>query len=400
MPSYSYRALSEGGQAVSGVLTAENYQVALRQLEEKALYPVRVTEGLEQRGVSLRGGGRVSSKHLTVFFGQLADLLRAGVPLLRALDVLGRQASHGGLTRIVREMREDVAGGHSLGDAMAKHPRAFTELQASMVRAGEQGGFLEDVLARIATFLEKQDELRNKVIGSMIYPCLLVTVGAGVVLLIMLLVVPKIRGHLRPETFNALTHVVFAATDVVTEHYVLLGLGAIVGVMALTAVARTKAGRNIVESVQLRAPMFGRIYTMMAVCRFCRILGTLLHNGVPILQALRISKDSAGNRLLGQVIADSADSVKKGAALSHPLGASGLFPLDIVDMIAVAEEGNNLEKVLVQIADTNEARTARQIDLAVRVLEPVLLVFMGMVVFAIMMALLIPMLTMGSAAMK
>jgi general secretion pathway protein F/type IV pilus assembly protein PilC len=146
--------------------------------------------------------------------------------------------------------------------------------------------------------------------------------------------------------------------------------------------------------------MFGRIYTMMAVCRFCRILGTLLHNGVPILQALRISKDSAGNRLLGQVIADSADSVKKGAALSHPLGASGLFPLDIVDMIAVAEEGNNLEKVLVQIADTNEARTARQIDLAVRVLEPVLLVFMGMVVFAIMMALLIPMLTMGSAAMK
>jgi general secretion pathway protein F/type IV pilus assembly protein PilC len=395
MPSYTYKAVSDSGQAVSGVLTAENYQVALRQLEEKSLYPVKVAEGIEESKVPF-AGRRVKGKHLTTFYGQLADLLGAGVPMLRALDVLSRQESHGALTQIIKELREDVAGGSSLGDAMAKHPRAFTELNASMVRAGEEGGFLEDVLHRIAVFSEKQDELRNKIVGSLIYPCILVTVGSLVVFLIMFVVVPKIREHLRPETFNALTHVVFWCTDTLRNHYLM-----ILGVVGLVIVGfilfkRTEKGSLAMERFKLRAPLLGRIYTMMAICRFCRILGTMLNNGVPILQALRISKDSAGNTILADVIADSAESVKKGASLSQPLGECEFFPLDIVDMIAVAEESNNLETVLVQIADTNEARTARQIDLAVRILEPVLLVIMAMIVFVILMALLLPLLTMGT----
>jgi general secretion pathway protein F len=395
MPSYSYKAVSDSGQAVSGVLTAENYQVALRQLEEKSLYPVKVAEGIEKSKVPF-AGRRVKSKHLTTFYGQLADLLGAGVPMLRALDVLSRQESHGALTQIIRELREDVAGGASLGDAMAKHPRAFTELNASMVRAGEEGGFLEDVLHRIAVFSEKQDELRNKIVGSLIYPCILVTVGSLVVFLIMFVVVPKIREHLRPETFNVLTHVVFWCTDTLKNHYlVILGVVGLV-IVGFILFKRTEKGSLAMERFKLRAPLLGKIYTMMAICRFCRILGTMLNNGVPILQALRISKDSAGNTILADVIADSAESVKKGASLSQPLGECDLFPLDIVDMIAVAEESNNLETVLVQIADTNEARTARQIDLAVRILEPVLLVIMAMIVFVILMALLLPLLTMGT----
>jgi general secretion pathway protein F/type IV pilus assembly protein PilC len=396
MPSYTYKAVSDSGKSITGVLTAENYQVALRMLEEQALFPVKVAEGIHEQRFGLGGRRRIKMQHLTTFYGQLADLLRAGVPMLRSLDVLSRQGGQGGLAQIVKETREDVAGGMTLGDAMAKHPRAFSNLNASMVRAGEQGGFLEDVLQRIAIFTEKQDELRNKVVGAMIYPTILVCVGSTVVTLLMVFVVPKLRVYLRPETLNPLSVAVFWVCDMLRDHYVALTLGAMAIVVAFSAWRKTKSGQLVFERFKLRAPLFGKIFTMVAICRFCRILGTMLHNGVPILQALRISKDSAGNEILARVIEEAGDSVKKGAALSDPLGSCGLFPPAVVDMIAVAEESNTLETVLVQIADTNEARTARSIDLGVRILEPILLVMMAMVVFCIAVALLLPILTLGT----
>lgn len=396
MPSYTYKAVSAEGEPVSGVLTAENYQVALRQLEEKTLYPVKVTEGIDQGGGSL-GRRRVSNSQLTIFYGQLADLLKAGVPMLRSLDVLGRMGKkNSGLSQVVRELREDVAGGTSLGDALGKHPRVFPPLQASMVRAGEQGGFLEEVLERIALFAEKQDELRNKVVGSLIYPCILVTAGVGVLTLIMFVVVPKIREFLPEASLNVLSHIVFGITDFLQAHWPLLLIGLIAAIATFTALLRMESFKRQFELFKLRAPVLGRVFTMVAICRFARILGTMLRNGVPILQALRIAKDSAGNEILAEVISDAADSVRKGASLSEPLGQSGLFPPDVVDMLAVAEEGNNLEHVLIQVAETNEKRTERQVDLAVRVMEPLLLVAMAASVFVILMALLLPMLTMGS----
>ncbi len=397
MPSFTYRAVSDSGKPVTGVLTAENYQVALRQLDEQALFPIRVSEGIEESKRTLLGGRRVKMRHLTTFYSQLGDLLGAGVPMLRSLDVLAGQGSQGTLANVVKELREDVAGGMSLGDAMAKHPRVFSSLHAAMVRAGEQGGFLEEVLHRIAIFSEKQDELQNKVIGALIYPSILVFVGGAVVVLLMFIVVPKIRQYLRPETFNALTVAVFWLCDMLQNHYVMIILATLAILVGASSVLKTEWGQRVFERFKLRAPVLGGVMTMVAICRFCRILGTMLHNGVPILQALRISKDSAGNAILADLIEEAGDSVRKGAALSAPLGESGLFPPVVVDMIAVAEESNNLETVLVQIADTNEARTARQIDLAVRVLEPVLLAVMAGVVFCIAMALLLPILTMGSS---
>ena len=389
--------MDNSGQAVTGVMTAENYQVALRMLDEKSLYPVKVTEGIDEGGLSLGGRRRVKGRHLTTFYSQLADLLGAGVPMLRALDVIGRQGSAGSLSTVVKELREDVAGGMSLGDAMAKHPTVFQSLHASMVNAGEQGGFLEDVLRRIAIFSEKQDELKNKVIGALIYPCILVTVGCLIISLIMLVVVPQIREFLRPETFNPLTIAVFWACDTLKESYLKIIIVLAIIFVVISSLLKTEKGSRAFAIFKLKAPLLGRIWTMVAICRFCRILGTLLHNGVPILQSLKISKDSAGNLILAEVIEEAGDSVRKGAALSAPLGESGLFPPVVVDMIAVAEESNNLETVLVQVADTNEARTARQIDLAVRILEPILLAIMAVMVFCIAMALLLPILTMGTA---
>jgi len=394
MPSFTYVARNAEGKTISGVLTAENQQQVLRTLDEQMLFPVEVREGGKAKAL---GGGKkkVSPKRIAVVYSQFADLLRAGVPALRALDVLHRQNSNAVLKEVLKEVREDLSSGQTLADAMTKHPNAFSPLHVSMIRAGEKGGFLEDVLQRIAVFTERQNELRNKLIGSLMYPAILLSVGLTVVIFLLVSVVPKVRGFLRGE-LPKMTQVVFALCDFLKE-YGLLALGGVfVVLMLIAAVLRSERGRMLFDRFQLKAPLLGSIITLVAICRFCRILGTLLHNGVPILQSLKIARDSAGNRLLANLIDEATESVRKGAALAMPLSKSDLFPLDIIDMIAVGEESNNLENVLITIADSYEARTARSIDLAMRLLEPILLVGMAGIVAIIAVALLLPILTMSS----
>ena len=397
MATYTYTARNVDGKTVTGVLTADSQQHVLRTLDEQSLFPVEVREGGKAQG-GLGGKKRkVKPAKVAVIYSQFADLLRAGVPALRSLDVLHKQTSNPVLKEILAEVRADVASGDTLADALEKHPNAFSPLHVSMIRAGEKGGFLEDVLTRIAIFTERQNELRNKLIGSMMYPAILMTVGGGIVVFLLVVVVPKVRSFLRGD-LPFMTQIVFAACDFLQEHGAAVAGVAVVVILSLVAVLRSQAGRQALERFQLKAPRMGKIVTLVAICRFCRILGTLLHNGVPILQSLKIARDSAGNRLLMEVIEDATESVRKGASLAAPLGKSNLFPLDIVDMIAVGEESNNLEHVLVTIADSYEARTARQIDLMVRLLEPLLLVGMAGIVAVIAVALLLPILSMSSGA--
>lgn len=399
MPSFTYTARNAEGLTISGVVAADSEQQALRSLDEQALFPVEIREG----GMAARsvGGGRkkVSPTNAAVFYSQFADLLRAGVPALRSLDVLHKQTSNAVLKEVLREVREDLSSGQTLGDAMDKHPNAFSPLHVAMIRAGEKGGFLEEVLARIAIFTERQNELRSKVIGSMVYPLILMSVGTAIVVFLLLVVVPKIRDFLRGD-LPLLTRIVFAACDILKAHGAwIAGIGVVV-VIVTVSLFRSEAGRARLDRFQNKIPVLGNLTKLVGICRFCRILGTLLRNGVPILQSLKISRDSAGNTLLIAVIEDATESVRKGASLSAPLGKSGLFPLDIVDMIAVGEESNNLENVLVTIADSYEKRTSQKIDLAVRMLEPLLLVIMAGVVAVIAIALLLPILTMSAGGIK
>ena len=400
MPTFTYRAIGEDGKPVEGTLTADNQQAVLRMLDEDSLFPVSVSEGgLAARGI---GGGRkkVKLRQVIAFYSQMADLLRAGVPLLRALDTLGKLTNNPVLTEVLKEVREDISGGITLAEALHKHPNAFSPLHVSMIRAGESGGFLEDVLQRLAVFSEQQDELRNKLLGSLIYPCVLVFAGGSVVTFLMVFVVPKFREFLREEHFNILTKIVFGTSDFLRVYYLLVALGLAAVLAAVWGIRQTESGRRAMAKLQLKAPAYGEIYTMVSVCRFCRILGTLLHNGVPILQSLKISKDSAGNSILAEEIEKATESVKRGEALSKQLGLSGLFPLDVLAMMSVAEESNTLDSMLVQVADANEARTARKIDLAVRLVEPLLLVFMAGLVLCIALALLLPILTMSSTSLS
>lgn len=398
MATFSYTARNTEGRTVTGVLTADSQQAALRMLDEQALFPVAIQEGgLANRSLMTGGRKRIRPGTVAVLYSQMADLLRAGVPALRALDVLCRQTPNAALVEILREVRDDLSGGQTLADAMSKHPNAFSELHVSMVRAGEKGGFLEDVLARIAAFTERQDELRSKLTGALIYPSVLAFVGTVIVIYLLVGVVPEVRKFLRGD-LPPMTQAVFALCDLLRDHGTAMGGVLAVLVILTVATIRSPAGRAYFDRFKLKAPKIGEIVTLVAVCRFCRILGTLLHNGVPILQSLKIARDSAGNRILQEHIDAATESVRKGETLAAPLGRSGLFPLDIVDMIAVGEESNNLENVLITIADSYETRTARKIDLALRLLEPILLILLAMVVGVIAVALLLPILTMSGGA--
>jgi general secretion pathway protein F/type IV pilus assembly protein PilC len=400
MPTFLYKARSSTGEQVSGTLIADSSLAATRILDEKSLLPVELEEVRERRSFFTGGARKVSVSKLGIMYEQLADLLRAGVPILRSLEVLSQQATSAGLGQILREVKDDVAGGASLADAMLKHPNAFPELHASMVRAGEKGGFVEDVLARLSEFVARQDALKNKFVGALIYPAVLMFGAIGAVSFIMAYVVPKIRGVLEGQELPLPTVIVFGFSDMLVSYW-----HAIIGVLVLIVIAlvgyfQSEAGRATRSKLQLTFPGLGKIYTLIAICRFCRVFGTMLANGIPLLQSLKISKDSTGNKVLSDAIDEAAEAVRGGEPLAGPLAGSGVFPPAIVDMIAVAEESNSLDKVLVEIANTQEERTARQIDFTMRMLEPLLLMMMGIMIAFIAIALLVPILRMASSGLQ
>ncbi len=401
MPTFSYKARNAEGGQVNGTLVADTAAAAARVLDERTLLPIEVSE-IKATGRSFLTGGarRVSPSKVSILYEQLADLLRAGVPVLRALQVLGQQASVPALARVLKEVHDDVAGGATLADAMDRHPRAFSPLHVSMIRAGEKGGFLEEVLARVSEFIRRQDDLKNKFMGSMIYPCILLTVGFGAIVFVMSFVVPRIRPLLEKQELPLPTRIVFGLSDTLAQHYVEVGGGVLLAIIVITGFFQTATGKMVWSRMQLRVWGIGPIYTMVALCRFCRIFGTLLANGIQILHALRIAKDSTGNRILAEAIDRAADSVGAGESLTRPLVKSGVFPPTMLDMIAVSEESNTLDRVLVEIADTQEARTARQLDLFVRLLEPLMLLLMGAMLLFIAIALLLPILRMATAGLR
>lgn len=401
MPTFAYKARNSAGEQIRGTLLAESAMAAARMLDERSLLPVEVEEQApQQRSLFTGKARRVSLSKVGQMYEQLADLLRAGVPILRALEVLSQQSTTPALSRVLREIRDAVSGGDSLADAMKKHPHAFPDLHASMVRAGEKGGFLEDVLARLSEFVARQDALKNKFIGALIYPTVLLVGAVGAVAFIMAFVVPKIRTVLEGQSLPLPTRIVFGISDVLRDHGLWLLVAVVLLVGAVVGYFRSAMGRAHWSRLQLKLIGFGKIYTMVAICRFCRVLGTMLTNGIPILQSLKISKDSTGNTVLADAVEEAAESVRAGEPLARPLASSGVFPPAIVDMIAIAEESNTLDKVLVEIANTQEERTARQIDFTMRLLEPLLLMFMGSMIAFIAVAMLVPILKMSTSGLR
>jgi general secretion pathway protein F/type IV pilus assembly protein PilC len=400
MPDFTYEALGKTGDRNNGTLTATSEREAALMLDARGLFPVHITR-VKEKGVGGSGGKRVKGRIISAFYAQLADLLQSGVPLLRSLDILEKQSTNQALAFALREVRAKVADGSTLADAMKPFPRVFNELAVSMVRAGQEGGFLEDVLRRIADFTEHQEDLKAKVIGSLAYPVLLAIIGFVILNVLVIFFVPRFepifeRLKQKGELPRLTTFIIGLSHFMIDNFWWLipLGIGAIVSFFVWK---RSESGRVVFDRVKLRVPVGGKLVLSLALGRFTRILGTLLANGIPILRSLEIAKDSTGNRVLAQAIHESAENITAGQKLAAPLRRCKYFPSDVVEMIAVAEESNTLEKVLVDIANALEKRSARQLELFVKLLEPLMLLFMAAIVLVVVMGLLLPVFKMGSA---
>ncbi|WP_339731147.1 type II secretion system F family protein [uncultured Gimesia sp.] len=394
MPDFQYIAREATGRQVTGILSAPNQQDALNSLAARSLFPVKVDLADQAKAQLKYSGRRVASRYLSVFYTQLADLLKSGVPLLRSLELLNKQSTNPALKLVLEEVRGEVADGTRLAVAMGQHPKVFSELAVSMVRAGEEGSFLEDVLKRIAHFTDHQEELKNRVVGAMIYPAFLTTFGTATVSFLLVYFVPKFepifarmseRGEL-PWTTTTLLG--FSAFMQSFWFVIFFAIG--FAVVAVYKYIETTEGRMKFDQFRLSAYGLGPIVRSLAIARFCRILGTLMANGVPILQSLRIAKDAAGNKVMSEAIGEAAESISAGKSIAQPFSICGQFPEEVVEMIAVGEEANNLEQVLIDIADNMERQTNRKLDMFVRMLEPLMLLIMAAVVVFVMLALLLP----------
>ncbi len=402
MAEFTYEAMGNTGQRSTGTLVANSEREVMAMLDARGLFPVRIAPAKAAAGGRSFGGGRkVRSRYTVAFYAQLADLLHSGVPLLRSLDILEKQTSHPVFGAVLREVRAKVADGTGLAESMAQHPRVFNELAVSMIRAGQEGGFLEDVLRRIADFTEHQEDLKAKVIGAMAYPVFLAVVGFVILNALVIFVVPRFEPIFvklqEKGDLPALTVFLMAASHFMQGNWwwiIAVVAGAFIAFRSWTA---TPKGRLTLDNVRLRIPGAGKIFLSFALSRFTRILGTLLHNGIPILQALRIAKDSTGNQVLTQAIEQSAENVTAGDSLAAPLAACKYLPRDVVEMVAVGEESNSLETVLINIADGLDKRTSRQLDLFVRLLEPVMLLVMAAMTLVVVAGLLLPVFKMGNA---
>lgn len=398
MIKFRYIARDESGGRLEGVLEAESEGAAARVLEEKRLFPVTLrAEGGASASEEGRKRVKVRSRDVGIMYGQLADLIGSGVPLLRALDSLVRSTVSPSLKGLLREIRAAVAEGKSLTESMREYPETFPPLHTAMVQAGERAAFLEQVLRSLAEFLERLDELRSKVMGAMIYPFLLTMLGTAVMLAALIFFVPKFQPLLANAKKPWPTEILFAASTAVRGYGYLLAIGAAAAGAGLWTQLRSAQSRKAMERLQLKVPVVGEALRLLAITRFCRILGTMLSNGVPLLHALKISKDATGSSLLGERIAEATEAVRDGERLSERLGEGGFFPEQILAMIAVAEESNKLDKVLVQIADTVERRTNRQVDQAVRLIEPVILCVVAAGIGFMALGLLLPIFTMASS---
>lgn len=399
MPDFAYTARNMQGSRVEGVVSANSERDALAQLTGQSLFPVSVAPA-KQSSTGFIKGRRPSGQLLATTYSQLAGLLKSGVPLLRAVAVIRDQTSHATLKEVLADVYSKLEEGTALADAFARHPRVFGEMAVNMVRAGGEGGFLEDALERVAQFTEQQEDLKGRTMGALAYPLFLGGVGTAVVGALLIFFVPKFAtlfDNLRAQgQLPAVTDWLLWFSDS------LRSWGWIVALLALMAGAwvrsqlRTEHGRLVADRLKLRVPLLGGVFQALAVARFCRVLGTMLKNGVPILKSLEISREAAGNRVLSRAIQKASENISAGQSLAGPLASSGYFPRTVVEMIAVAEESNSLDRVLVEIADGLEKLTFRRLDLIVRLLEPLMLLILAAVVLVVVIALLIPVIKMSA----
>ena len=399
MPEFAYLARDMAGKSSAGTIAAANARDAATQLGAKSLFPISITVNKTSQ---VKMTKRVSGAQMGSFYAQCASLLRAGVPMLRTLALLSNQS--GGnrtLQNAVTEIRGRVEEGEALGEAMARYPRIFNDMAVNMVRAGSEGGFLEDALERVGSFVEKQEEIKGKTMGAIAYPVFVMSVGVVVVTVLLIFFVPQfegIFGALRAKgKLPQATEILLGISKIVQYYWwAILGAAALIG-LVINKYLKTINGKRNLDLLKIKTPLMGSVFLNLAVARFCQVLGTLLKNGVPILRSLEISRQAAGNVVLAESIAEASEEITAGERLAKQLEKSGHFPQTVVEMISVAEESNSLDSVLVTIAENLERTTFRRLETVVRLLEPIMLLILAGMVMFVVLALMLPILNSSDA---
>jgi general secretion pathway protein F/type IV pilus assembly protein PilC len=402
LPDYEYTAKNRVGENITGKLTADTKREAFEALHRLSLFPVRV-EDMQRGQIRIKlFTGKVSDTLIASTLEQFADLLENGVSVLDAFQVLIKQTTNPVLKDVLTDLHDRVADGQSIDTAFAAHSNIFNDLTISIIRAGTEGAFLEDSLRRTAKFLEQQAEMKGKIVGAMIYPAVLFVVGVSIAIVLLLFFVPQFTPFFEQTLANG-GELPFTTRSLLWMRETLVHYGLyVVGVLVFLLIwiqgqLATQWGKRLTDRLKLKIPLVGAVLLNTAVSRFCRVLGTLLENGVPILRALEISSTSTGNSVLADAVRRSAENVSSGDSLSKPLADTGIIPPQVMAMISVAEESNTLETVLVNAANTIERNNARKLDTMIRLIEPFMLLLMAGMVFYIIVSMLLPIFNMSSA---
>ena len=422
MANFQYSALDAKGEQTTGAISAATEAEAIQQLRGKGLYPTQISEEGKSKGKGkaapakakgkVKGktvaagkvGGRIKPKSLMIFTRQLATLIDSGLPLLRSLTVLEKQEPNPILKATVRSLAENVQGGSTFSESLAQHPKIFNKLYVNMVKAGELGGVLEVVLNRLAEYQEKAQKLKNKIVSAMVYPVIVMFIAVAILVFLMIFIVPKFKEMFSStdQQLPLISRIVFGMSEFflarplfvpnVVFVFVCFGLG----IFLFNLWGKTNGGRTVIDNMKLRMPIIGDIQRKSAVSRFSRTLGTLVTSGVPILQALNITRDTAGNVVISRAIEKVHEAVKEGETIVTPLQSSGVFPNMVISMVDVGEETGQLPEMLLKVADVYDDEVDNAVTALTSILEPIMIVFLALIVGSVVFALFLPLIKMIS----
>jgi type IV pilus assembly protein PilC len=396
MPTFMYTARDAKGDLKTSTIEAANREDVVQQLRRLRMNVVKVEE---QSKAKQKTGGSVSMRDIVIFTRQFSTMINSGLPLVQALDILSKQSENKALQAVTRQIVFDVESGHTVADALAKHPKAFSDLYVNMVAAGEAGGILDTILMRLATFMEKNDALVRKVKGAMIYPGVIMSVAAIAITVLLIFVIPVFQSMF--ASVNLVlpfpTRIVIGLSAFLKGYWWAIGIGVTAGFFALKKYYATSNGQLVIDRILLHTPVLGDVLRKSAVSRFTRTLGTLVSSGVSILDGLEITAKTAGNRVVQDAIMASRSSIAGGDTISAPLARSNVFPPMVISMISVGEQTGGLDEMLAKIADFYDEEVDAAVSGLLALLEPVMIVFLGVVVGGMVVAMYLPIFDMVNA---
>ena len=416
MPIFEYSAIDAKSEETTGRIEAANQADAINQLRTQGFFPKQVVEAGKGKlktskksrkigrskskskpgSAKLFGGSTVKGKVLMIFTRQLATLIDSGLPLLRGLTVLAKQEPNPVLKRTITQLADSVQTGSTFSESLAQHPQIFNKLYINMVKAGELGGVLELVLIRLAEYSEKAQKLKNKIVAAMVYPVIVMVIAMSIMVFLLTVIVPKFEQIFTDmlgskDRLPGLTKFVINLSGNLSSNIAPIAIGLVVSFVFYKVFSKSQGGRKFLDAVKLRMPLFGNVQRKSAISRFSRTLGTLVTSGVPILQALNITRDTAGNVVISQAVQNVHDAVKEGESIVNPLEASKVFPAMVISMVDVGEETGQLPEMLLKVADVYDDEVDNAVAALTSMLEPLMIVMLAVVVGVIVMALFLPM---------